>query len=450
MADRLTIIGGGITGLVSAYIAAKTGVQVTILEKSNNFGGLLNTFPVGDNYLEFYYHHHFTHDVELMWLLDELNLRDKLIFNETTMAIYKNGFIYDINSFIDLLKFKPLTLISIIRFGLTSFYLVFLAKWEKYEDIPAIDWFYRWSGQSVTNTIWKPMLDIKFGSYSNVIPLSWMIGRLKQRIKSRQNGKETLVYLDGSLKVLLDALIGKLDDLNVRLYNNVDINDMIFKDNSIKKIKYNKNKMIGGPFLFTIPTTEIVKLFRSQKSLLIKKLSKIKYFGAICVVLELNRKFSDTYWLNVADQGFPFGGIIEHTNFIPSSHYGDKNIIYLSRYFDHSDMIATKTKNEITDIMLKPLTKINSSFKKSWIEKIHIFKTNTAAVVCDLNFSHKIIHCKTPIRDLYIANMMHVYPDERSVNNSIKVAANACKCIGYNVKGFYQSNSMAGNIGFDK
>ena len=34
-----------------------------------------------------------------------------------------------------------------------------------------------------------------------------------------------------------------------------------------------------------------------------------------------NRKFSDTYWLNVADQGFPFGGIIEHTNFIPSSKF---------------------------------------------------------------------------------------------------------------------------------
>ena len=69
MADpqkKLIILGGGITGLAAAYLAARMGRQVTVLEGSPQLGGLLQTFPVGGNRLEYFYHHHFTHDVDLV------------------------------------------------------------------------------------------------------------------------------------------------------------------------------------------------------------------------------------------------------------------------------------------------------------------------------------------------------------------------------------------------
>ena len=39
---------------------------------------------------------------------------------------------------------------------------------------------YRYAGTRVTESLWKPLLDIKFGPYSDKVPLSWMIGRLRQ------------------------------------------------------------------------------------------------------------------------------------------------------------------------------------------------------------------------------------------------------------------------------
>ena len=448
MQDKLTIIGGGITGLTVAYIAAKNGAQVTILEKSNYFGGLLNTFPVGANYLEYYYHHFFTHDAELMWLLRELDLMDKLVYNNTSMGFFRHGEIYGFNTPVDLLAFKPLSIYSAIRFGITSLYLAKVARWEKYENVSALDWFYTWAGRSVTDTIWKPMLDIKFGPHSSKIPLSWMIGRLKQRLYSRKDGNEELAYLNGSLKVLLDSLISKLEKMDVSLVNNVNIDELIGDKNSLKKIRYNNKEIIGSPFIFTIPSTKMVGLFHSVNPEFSDKLAKVKYFGVICVILELNKKFTDIYWLNIADEGFPFGGIIEHTNFISKTEYDGKHIIYLSRYFDQSESIALMEKNELIKLMIEPLSKINSGFDKSWIDHIHVFKTDSAAVVCDLEFSNKVMNCKTPIENLYIANMAHVYPDERSVNNSIRIAANACKTIGYNTSSIPSGNSMAGLIGF--
>ncbi|MCH2046217.1 MAG: FAD-dependent oxidoreductase [Saprospiraceae bacterium] len=42
----MLIVGGGITGLVAAYLAVRAGNSVTVLEANAQFGGLLNTFEV--------------------------------------------------------------------------------------------------------------------------------------------------------------------------------------------------------------------------------------------------------------------------------------------------------------------------------------------------------------------------------------------------------------------
>lgn len=52
----LIVVGGGITGLVSAYLASKEGKKVAVVENSNNFGGLLNTFEIAGTKLEYVYH----------------------------------------------------------------------------------------------------------------------------------------------------------------------------------------------------------------------------------------------------------------------------------------------------------------------------------------------------------------------------------------------------------
>ena len=48
--------------------------------------------------------------------------------------------------------------------------------------------------------------------------------------------------------------------------------------------------------------------------------------------LALREPLSNIYWLNVADPGYDFGGVIEQTNFVPASEYGGRHLIYLSRY----------------------------------------------------------------------------------------------------------------------
>lgn len=442
--EKLTIIGGGMTGLATAYIAAKQGVKVTILEGSDKIGGLLNTFEIGGNQLEHYYHHFFTHDVELNWLLKDLGIEKQTFYKKTTMGFFRNGKIYDFNTPIDLLKFKPLGLIDKLRFGLTSVFLGKFADWRKNENVSTYDWFVKWAGQNVTNAIWKPMLDIKFGPYSKSVPLSWMIGRLAQRLNSRKGGDERLGYIAGSWKTLMDTMNQKLKEMGVEILVNEKVEEIKIENGKVLGVKTSNQTIEGGKFLITIPQIYLKEILKGNSI----GGENIEYFGAVCTILELKKQFSDIYWMNVADEGFPFGGVIEHTNFIPKEEYGGSHILYLSRYFAMSEKLATMTEEEIKTVMIPPLKRINPEFSEDWIKNVFVFRTFTGATVCDLNFSSKVPPCQTPFENLYLANMAHIYPDERSTNNSIKVAAEACKAMGFKTEFVPAGNSLSGNIGF--
>jgi protoporphyrinogen oxidase len=445
----LTIVGGGITGLVAAYLAARNGLSVRVLEGSESFGGLLGTFPIGGTRLEHYYHHFFTHDAEINWLLRDLGLEDRLFFKRTTMGVLRNGCIFNFNGLSDLLRFSPLSVPNKFRFILSSAYLGKIANWRNNEDISALEWFRRFAGRQTTSVLWEPLLRIKFGPYVDEVPLSWMIGRLRQRMNSRKGaGEERLGYLKGSLHELLQALLATLRQMNVELHLSQKVEGISVQAGGVQGIRTQDQTWPVKQVLATLPTLYLVPLVAAAgESGLARALERIRYFGAVCVVLELDRPLTPVYWLNVADPGSPFGGVIEQTNFLSPELYGGHHIAYLSRYFAPEEEIASWSGEEIARRMIEALPKVNPAFRESWLRDVHYFRTRTAATVCDRFFSKKVPCCRTPIDGFYIASMPHVYPDERSVNNSIRVAAEACRVMGLAVDFVPANASLSGQIG---
>jgi protoporphyrinogen oxidase len=445
----LIVVGGGITGLASAYLAARAGVRVTVLEGSDAMGGLLGTFAVGGNRLEHFYHHAFTHDVELLWLMRELGIEDRMQFRRGTMGVYRAGHNYPFNVPADLFRFKPMGLGDKARFALTSLYLARLAKWKNCENIPALEWFYRKAGRRTTESLWEPLLRVKFGPYADKIPLAWMIGRLRQRVNSRQGSQEKLGYIQGSLHVLLEALLRALEQKGVRLQTRARVKGVTVQNGELKSLQTEAGQFEADNFLFTIPTIHLAELMQPVAGSYARQLRQIEYFGAVCTVLELNRPLSSTYWLNIADPGFPFGGVIEHTNLVPAGEYQGRHLVYLSRYFAASDELASMTVDATRQLMLEGLKKIYPGLSDTDILKTHIFSSRTAAVVCDLDFSKKVPACRAPLKRMYLAAMPHVYPDERSCNNSVRVAAQACKVMGLETSDVPKCASLSAQINMD-
>ena len=447
MKTDLVVIGGGITGLSIAYIAAKAGKKVTVLEAGSRFGGLLDTFEIGGTRLEKFYHHFFLHDKEMAWLLKELGLEDEVVFKQTTMGILRNGKIFEFDTGLDLLKFKPIGIIDKIRFGLTSVYLGQFCDWREYEHISALSWFQKWCGKSATAAIWEPLLRVKFGAHFDKVPLAWMIGRLKQRMNSRKSGKEQLGYLAGSLGVLCDRLVEKLTKLNVDLRSNSPVEGLAIADNQITEVKTSTGSFRAEQVISTVPNGVLASLVQNTNPEFAARLNEVEYFGAVCAILEMKKPLSPVYWLNIADADYPFGGIIEQTNFIDSDSYNGIYVSYLSRYFTSDEPIAKMNDQQLETHLLDGVKRAFPDFSDSQLKRVHIFKTQTAATVCNLNFSSKVVEAKSTIDNLVVANMMHIYPDERSVNNSIRVAANVCSSLGVNTDYIPKGGSLAGQIG---
>jgi protoporphyrinogen oxidase len=251
-----------------------------------------------------------------------------------------------------------------------------------------------------------------------------MIGRMTQRLKSRTKGKEKLGYLKGSLQRLVDALELRLQELGVTVIKNAPVTEFLLENSKVAGVKTAQGEFRGHKTLVTIPTVYLAKLIPQEFPEYREQLEKIEYFGAICVVIISQNPLSEIYWLNVGDPGFEFGGVIEQTNLLSPEEYQGLHLTYLSRYATWRDPILYKSDREIATLFREQLTSIFPDLEKRGIKEIKVFRTKTAATVCDKNFSHKVPSYRTPIPNLYVANMAHVYPDERSVNNSIKVALN--------------------------
>ena len=145
------------------------------------------------------------------------------------------------------------------------------------------------------------------------------------------------------------------------------------------------------------------------------KLSDISYMAAVLIVLVLDRPLSDKYWLNIADRSIPFVAVIEHTNFIGPEHYGGKHIVYLSNYLGTDDPIYRMEREELLQLYLPHLKKINSKFDLSWVEASYHHRIDGAQPVIGTHYSQRIPDHRTPFTGLYLANTTQIYPEDPTV-----------------------------------
>jgi protoporphyrinogen oxidase len=144
--------------------------------------------------------------------------------------------------------------------------------------------------------------------------------------------------------------------------------------------------------------------------------------GAHCVILELDRRFGDIYWLNINDPGYPFLALVEHTNYMPPEDYGGRHLIYLGNYLPMDHPLFGKSLDEILDEFLPPLRRINPAFREQWVTGAHAFALPYAQPVVTPDYARHIPPHATPLPNLYLANMFQVYPQDRGQNYSIAMA----------------------------
>ncbi len=425
---NIAIIGAGIAGLSAAYDLANAGHTVTVFEAATYTGGLAAGFKSErwDWHLEHYYHHWFETDDDILNLIDEIGQRDKVFFPRPVTSLYIDGKIYPFDSPARVLRFPKLPLFDKLRFGLATLYLRFTKNWRSLEKETAHNWYNRTIGERAYKILMEPLLVGKFGGYYKEVNMAWMWARLHKR-------SYKLGYFEGGFQAFIDALTQKVESLGVKIHLNSPVTNIQTQSDGTFVLQSGaENQTSAQSFdrvLVTVSPQLLSKMVPGLPDDYLASLAQLKSMGAVVITLALKHGLTtEHYWINLPKtEGLPFLALVEHTNFVDSTHYDGDHIIYLGDYLNPDHEYFSLTKDEILARFLPALKKFNPDFDESWVKESWLFRTKYAQPVPPINHSKNVPPLQTPIPGLYWASMSQVYPWDRGTNYAVEIGRRAAK-----------------------
>src|SRR3990170_422812 len=423
---NIAIIGAGIGGMAAAHDFVNAGHKVTIFESAPAVGGLAAGFK-DENWdwsVEHFYHHWFQKDHDILGLIRELGLQDKVLFPNPKTVVYYKGNFYPLDSPKAALTFPGFTLTDMARFGFVTVYLRYLASWKPLEKFTAHEWMRKYYGEKLYQTMFEPLLEGKFGPYYKQVNMAWFWARFKAR-------STRLGTFVGGFQAFSDAFADILRQRGV----DIRLSTPVERIESLPDGKLRVNLPDGGSEVFdrclvTVGPGLMAKLAPDLPKDYLQGLLNLKSMGAVVMVLALKHQLSTQgyYWYSLPkNAGYPFLALVEHTNFVSPEHFGGDHIVYVGDYLEPDHEYFKLSKEELLERFLPELQKFNSNFNPEWVRKTWLFRAAYAQPVPLVNHSQNIPAIQTPIDGLYFASMSQGYPWERGTKFAVQIARKAAK-----------------------
>jgi protoporphyrinogen oxidase len=296
-----------------------------------------------------------------------------------------------------------------------------VVNWRALEDKTAHAWLREIGGDNVYRVVWQPLLHGKFGPYAERVSAVWFWNKLKLRGGSRgKGGEERLAYFRGGFGALADALVERITQLGGQIALSTPVSTIEPHDRGWS-CTTSKGTVRAARVIATPARPLIAEMVRGWASAdYLARLQRIEYLSNVCLVLELDRSLSSTYWLNVNDPGFPFVGIIEHTNFERPEVYGGRHIVYLSKYLPHTDWLYSLDADQLLEYALPYVKTMFPAFERSWIRAHHVWRARWAQPVVETRYGRLIPAEDGPRDGFHVCSMTQVYPEDRGTNYAIR------------------------------
>ena len=423
MTGRVLVIGAGFTGLAAAFDLARAGVPVTVLDADAHVGGLAGAFDTDGDRLDRFYHHWFTSDHEIMRLVDELGLSADITLRATATGVWYNDSLFRLSSPLDLLRFSALPFVDRIRLGLMIPRARMVRDWRALEGVTAADWLRKLGGDRVWRVMWEPLLKGKFGPYADTVSAVWFWNKLKLRGGSRgKKGEERLAYFKGSFARLAEETAKAILAAGGEVRTNAPVTRL--ERRGADWVAQGPWGQVTGSAVIATPAPALVADMLEPAGQAtpddLAMLRRIPYLANICLVLELDRALGSTYWTNVNDPGFPYVGVIEHTNFENAASYGGRHIVYLSKYLPETDALYRMTDDQVLQFSVPHLQRMFPAFQRDWVQRFHVWRAPWAQPVVERHYSTLIPPLQGLLPGLYLASMAQIYPEDRGTNHAVR------------------------------
>ncbi|MFB6196243.1 MAG: NAD(P)/FAD-dependent oxidoreductase [Haloplanus sp.] len=420
------VVGGGIAGLAAAYRLQQHGHEATVLEASDDLGGLAATYETAGDDIEKFYHHLSKSEETIVDLAESLGLGDRVEWRIGKNAYYVDGVVHPLDTLPQIAAYPHLSLYDTFRLGMLTLEIDVRGgrpRFDTYddlsdfEDVPIKEFLLEHTTRGVYENFFEPLLDAKFGDRKDDVSAAWLLGRIKFRGERDLRRGEILGYFEGGFAVLIDALVDAVGRENI--VTGARATDVGTADGAVDSITVETDTGVE-----TRPTDGVVvAAMPNVLESLTGYACDIDFQGAVCAVVTMDEPLTETYWLNVAHDA-PFGALIEHTNFVSPERYGDDHLLYIASYVqDASEAVWRMDDAELRETWLGHVAEMFPAFDRSAVSEFRVGRNPRAAPVYERGYLDLVVpyDLSADVADgVYYAGMASraQYP-ERSLNGGI-------------------------------
>jgi protoporphyrinogen oxidase len=425
------IVGGGIMGVTLAYLLSRLGVACEIYEASPVLGGLAGPLVLPDGVVvDRFYHTILSSDAHLRGLCVELGIADRLEFKETRTAFYIDGGLYSMNSLVEFLRFRPLSLPQRLRLGLTVALAQFYRDWQALEQITVRDWLVKLGGRAVFDRLWAPLLVSKFDGEPDGLPATWMWSRLV-RVKSTREGanqRERAGHLVGGYLTLLDAMTKRIREAGGRIHLRCPVQEVIIDRGRVVGLRVADEVRSFSQVVVTMQGPVSARLIPAAPAAYREALMAIPYLGVVCALLVLDRPLTGTWTINIADSRLPITGIIETTSYIDPRHVGGHHLVYVPKYTVPGSRFMQLSDEEVAQACLAAVQSVVPAFSPAWVRYVLVHRERYVEPLHRIG-APDMPGVQTPIDGLYLVTTAQIYPALTNGESVTRHAARAADAI---------------------
>ncbi len=429
--QRIAVLGGGISGLATAYFLLRQRHRTVVFEASDQLGGLGASFEHQGTRLDCFYHVLLDSDDDLCALIRQVGLADRLVWQETGMGFHMGGKLYGFNTPFDVLRFGALSLPDRLRTGLGALYITKLKKRAlDLDGVHASRWLRDVFGARVFEQIWTPLLRAKFGERLDTVPAYWVWNTLN---REKNGTREVKGYLRGGYH----ALVERLREVIVKGGGQVRTSSPITAvaaDGVGVTLECAGAAERFDAAVSTLPLPRLAALARGDLKQAVP-MPDLQYQGVVNTLIVSRQPLEQFYWTIVVDPAFPFQGVVETTHVIPPEWVGGRHLIYLMNYCDAGSELYERPDALLKQQAIEGLRGLYPSFNPEAVEAIHVFRAPYVEPVWTIGYLQQRPAPRVGETRLYLSTTAQAYPRVTAWNTSVAVARETITALAADLRG---------------
>jgi protoporphyrinogen oxidase len=422
---RTAIIGGGVLGMTLALRLRAAGVDVTIVEASPALGGLASSDTIGGFRWDRFYHVILQSDRELLGLLGELGLQERLHWNYARTACFADGRFHPLSTGVDFLRFPPLGLVDKARLAATVLWASRIENWRELEQETAAAWLVRWSGRRTYERLWLPLLRSKLGDNAPRASAAFIWAIIARMYAARRSGlkQEMFGYVEGGYDVILPRFRQRLQESGVEFLCGSRVTNVTPGSDGVWVRLGSGTAREFDDVILTVPCGQIRALCPGLSSAELDRLGRVVYQGIICPSLLLRRPLADRYITSITDGWVPFTAIIEMTALVDRRAFGGQSLVYLPRYLTQESPMWERSDEDILAEFTQALIRMYPDLRAEDIVARKVARAREVLALSTLHYSRDALPpLQTTIPGVFIVNSAQIAAGTLNVNETVALA----------------------------